>query len=301
MRSLNANYLKEITNLKLINQTLHLKADQLEMMVENYQNELNQTRIEMMLYRNKAEKFETKIIHYENELNSMAIDVKSYQNQSEAYQFEIALFKNESEMYKKEVELLKNETAEIKLEIASLKIETEAYKIEAESYKKQYLEFLRFELIAESTIMITVVNQNSYSKTSDLCLGLSTEVGIITSAKCCLADDVDLIDNETNNRIEILKNEIRINELESICFINPAENFDFAFDSPVKTDRCSIKTYNQYNSKLTIYNVENDDIQCQEGECQFDIILTGNETILDGSAVLCGNAIIGIIEKSKIF
>ena len=159
----------------------------------------------------------------------------------------------------------------------------------------------RLVLFAESTVLITVMNQINQSRLIDICLGLSTEIGIITSAKCCLADDLALIDIETNNQIESLKSEIWINEFESICFMNPVENFDFAFDSPNNTDQCSVKIYDHNFSKFKTYHVENDDIRCEKLKCEFHITLAGNETILDGSAILCGNSVYGIVQKSKIF
>ena len=243
LRSLNANYLKEIQILQLINQTFHIQENQLKI--------------------------------------------------------EIALYRNESDAFKLEVATLKNLTEINKIAAESYRNESEAYKNAAESWKKKYLESSRLELVAESTVLITVINQIRQSRSIDICLGQSTKIGIITSAKCCLADDLALMDNETGNRIQILTNEIWINELESICFINAVENFNFVFDRSNNTDQCSIQMYDHKSSKFKIHYLTYDEIYCEERKCNIDINIAQNEIILDGSAVVCENSVYGIIQRCK--
>ena len=85
LRSLNANYLKEIQILQLINQTFHIKENQLKMAVETYQYELNQTKIEMALLQNEF-KLEVASLKNLTEINKIAAE--SYRNESEAYKNE---------------------------------------------------------------------------------------------------------------------------------------------------------------------------------------------------------------------
>ena len=152
-------------------------------------------------------------------------------------------------------------------------------------------------------VVISFIRQVENAREIDSCIGMSTELGYVTSYQCCQADQMTLFDLDTYGEIPIGINSIWIEEY--VCFINTTEiqpmNFPTFENDEAKS--CSALAFDDSEGQFTEHQFEIEIEKCFNVPCPLKInpTLFQNGTILNGTSVVCNKANqIGIITKSKL-
>ena len=154
--------------------------------------------------------------------------------------------------------------------------------------------------ISKSDIMITSFRHTANGQEIDVCSAIQTNIGYFTSKSCCQADEIGLFDIETDVDIEVEKNSMWLEE--HICFISTSENKNFDFPAITSDNKklCSINAFDELSGKFKELQLELELQNCFGVPCVTDIDLSENETILNGSSVVCQkSSYFGVITKSK--
>ena len=201
-----------------------------------------------------------------------------------------------------------------KLQVAEEKIESYERHLELlnSDIEKCQLEYQNFSNSTDDSpaidsfesngnIVISLIHQVDGARETDVCLGTSTNLGFITTKSCCQADEIFVHDLENSEELTIEKNSFWIED--SICFINKTKSFEFDFPNSNGTEKqlCSILMYDKIQGQFNEHNLEINTSDCFENPCELDIDseLHYNETILNGTSIVCEHAShLGIVTKS---
>ena len=164
-------------------------------------------------------------------------------------------------------------------------------------------QFQKDSLQATGNVVISFIRHVENAREIDACIGMSTQLGYVTSNQCCEADQVMLFDLETYKEIPIEINSIWIEE--HVCFINNTEiqTMNFPFFDTNEVQSCSTLSFDESEGQFTDHHLDIDIGKCFDSPCSFkiDSNLFQNGTILNGTSVVCDEANqIGIITKSKL-
>ena len=153
-----------------------------------------------------------------------------------------------------------------------------------------------------TTIIISLLRQIDDVIEIDTCSGISTRFGYLTSDSCCRADELILYDLIRSKNIPI--DEYTILTDENICFINKTEIKEIRI--PVTDNeifqRCSLSIYDNEQEQFNKHNLELRILGCFDSSCEFkfDSKLYQNQTILNGTLILCEHSSnSAIVTKSK--
>ena len=151
-------------------------------------------------------------------------------------------------------------------------------------------------------VVISLIRNVENAREIDACIGMSTELGYVTSKQCCEADQLMLFDLEAYEEIPIGLNSIW-NE-EHVCFINTTEieEMNFATFNNKEPQSCSTLAFDESEGQFIEHQLEIKLKKCFDSPCSFKIDpkLFQNRTILNGTSVVCDEANqIGIVTKSK--
>ena len=152
-------------------------------------------------------------------------------------------------------------------------------------------------------LVVSIIRHVENAREIDACMGMSTELGYVTSKQCCEADQLMLFDLEAYEEIPIGLNSIW-NE-EHVCFINTTEieEMNFATFNNKEPQSCSTLAFDESEGQFIEHQLEIKLKKCFDSPCSFKIDpkLFQNRTILNGTSVVCDEANqIGIVTKSKI-
>ena len=153
-------------------------------------------------------------------------------------------------------------------------------------------------------VVISFIRQVENAREIDACIGMSTELGYVTSKQCCEADQVMLFDLETYEEIPIGKNSIWTEE--HVCFINNTQIQEMNFPNfdNEEVQSCSTLSFDESEGQFIEHQLEIEIEKCFDSPCslKIDPNLFQNGTILNGTSVVCDEANqIGIITKSKLY
>ena len=146
-------------------------------------------------------------------------------------------------------------------------------------------------------IFIITIRQVFGTREADICVGIMTTIGYITSKLCCDAEELLLFDKEKVD-IPMLNKSIWVDE--NICLINTTDHF--GIDNQIINDKgiqlCSIMMYDNNSEELIEHQLEINN--CLESICQMSIDSFSNQTLLNGTAIVCHlTGQYGIVTKSK--
>ena len=152
-------------------------------------------------------------------------------------------------------------------------------------------------------VVISFIRQVENAREIDACIGMSTDLGYVTSNQCCHADQVTLFDLETYEEIPIGSNSIWIEE--HACLINTTEiqTMNFPTFDIEDAQSCSTLSFDESEGQFTENQLDIEIGKCFDAPCflKIDSDLFRNGTILNGTSVVCDEANqIGIITKSKL-
>ena len=153
-------------------------------------------------------------------------------------------------------------------------------------------------------VVISLINHVENAREIDACMGMSNDLGYITSKQCCEADQAMLFDLETFKEIPIGINSIWIEE--HVCLINITEIQTISFPTfdNDEAQSCSTLSFDESDGQFTEHQLEIEIEKCFDSpsSLKIDPNLFQNVTILNGTSVVCDEANqIGIITKSKFY
>ena len=230
--------------------------------------------------------------------------------EKERFKNEIERFKNEIERFKNESEIARLETLTCKADIENIKYECESFigdidyqiLINDTSYFQHESERLTSYLEPNKTIIISLIRIIDDAREIDTCSGMATRFGYLTSYTCCQADE--LILHDLNNSEDILIDEDSLWVEDSICLINKTEviDFNFSMNDYEIYRQCSLSMYDNHQERFNDHKFDLKILGCFDSPCELaiDSNLYQNQTILNGTLIICENSIhSAIIIKSK--
>ena len=235
---------------------------------------------------------------------------------SNNFQTDFESCKQESERQTNETQILRNEIGKCQQGLKEANAEVERCQQEAteltadlekcqrEPVNKCSSENLlkKGSLQTTGNVVISLIRHVKNAREIDACMGMSTELGYVTSKQCCEADQLMLFDLEAYEEIPIGLNSIW-NE-EHVCFINTTEieEMNFATFNNKEPQSCSTLAFDESEGQFIEHQLEIKLKKCFDSPCSFKIDpkLFQNRTILNGTSVVCDEANqIGIVTKSK--
>ena len=205
------------------------------------------------------------------------------------------------------IEYLSNNTYQTDFE--SCKQEATELKADLEKYQREAANKCSSDqsgyglLQPTGNVVISLIRHVENAREIDACMGMSNNLGYVTSKQCCEADQVMLFDLKTYEEISIAINSIWIEE--HVCFINTTEieTMNIPTLNSEEPQACSTFAFDESEGQFTEYQLEIKIEKCFDSPCSFkiDSNLFQNGTILNGTSVVCNIASqIGIITKSKL-
>ena len=225
----------------------------------------------------------------------MALEnINSCEQQKKKIQNDFENCKQESERQTNETQILRNEATELKADLE---------KWQRKAANKCSLDQSEYgSLQPIGNLVVSIIRHVENAREIDACMGMSTELGYVTSKQCCEADQLMLFDLEAYEEIPIGLNSIW-NE-EHVCFINTTEieEMNFATFNNKEPQSCSTLAFDESEGQFIEHQLEIKLKKCFDSPCSFKIDpkLFQNRTILNGTSVVCDEANqIGIVTKSK--
>ena len=223
--------------------------------------------------------------------------------------------KQESERQTNETQILRNNIGKCQQELKEANARVERYQQEATELKADLVKWQREaankcsldqskygSLQPIGNVVISLIRHVENAREIDACMGMSSDLGYLTSKQCCQANQVMLFDLETSKEIPIGINSIWIEE--HVCFINTTEiqTMNFPIFDNEEPQACSILAFDESKGQFKEHQFDMDIGKCFDSPCSFKIdpnlLQTG--TILNGTSVVCDEANqIGIVTKSK--
>ena len=215
---------------------------------------------------------------------------------------------HETEKYQQKAEKYQKENKELQFVINGLKNYTKTFQNESESNnavkKCSFNQFEKGSLQATGNVVISLIRHVKNAREIDACMGMSNDLGYVTSKQCCEADQVMLFDLETYEEIQIGINSIWIEE--HACLINITEiqelNLPSFYNEEVQA--CSTLAFDQSEGQFTEHQLNIEIEKCFDAPCpvKIDPNLFQNRTILNGTSVLCDKSSHnGIITRSRLY
>ena len=190
---------------------------------------------------------------------------------------------NEVEKWKLDNEILTNKTQNLKQETEGLIYQNEIIAWQCMSIQSENI----FSLFGN--IIISVFFEVNNARETDFCLGISTNIGYITSQSCCQADELFLLDFDTGNQILMETDSYWMDE--NICIFNTTGVFDlnYGIQEENKKHFCSLLTYDLIQNEFDEQNFQFETEHCSHESCKFtfDAESLENKTILNGTLISC--------------
>ena len=132
------------------------------------------------------------------------------------------------------------------------------------------------------------------SREIDFCLGSFFGNGMITSRFCCETEEFFIQDLESSNQIDFDLHSVFI--ADQICFINITNDFNQELEAIDVISNCSILIFDHYLDDFVEKNIDVENITCSSRTCYMNFYCQKNQTILNGTSIICENSrIYGIV------
>ena len=275
---------------------------------------------------NETEKYQQKVEVLSNDIENLKNATENYQKENEKLKLVIDGFKNDAGFCQKESDNaddsssnvnLKNDVEKCQQELEesnngvklcqqkAVELESDLEKCQREAANECSSDQSGYgSLQPTGNVVISLIRQVENAREIDACIGMSTDLGYVTSNQCCHADQLTLFDLETFEEIPIGSNSIWIEE--HACLINTTEiqamNFP-TFDIE-DAQSCSTLSFDESEGQFTENQLDIEIGKCFDAPCflKVDSDLFRNGTILNGTSVVCDEANqIGIITKSEFY
>ena len=232
------------------------------------------------------------------------------------FQTDFESCKQESERQTNETQILRNDIGKCRQGLNEANVEVERCqqgatelktgleKCQREAFNKcSFSQFEKGSLQATGNVVISLIRQVENAREIDACMGISNDLGYVTSKQCCEADQVMLFDMKTYEEIAIGMNSIWIEEHVCLINITEIEEMNFPTFDNEEVQACSILAFEESEGQFTEHQLNIDIRKCFDHPCSLKIgpNLFQNGTILNGTSVVCDEATkIGIITKSEL-
>ena len=228
---------------------------------------------------------------------------------------------------KEQLRLAKEKIGQLNKEIEVSRLETLTYKTDMENVKREcdsFIEDFDYQTLfndtcycpqeyddftsqtnfleLNETIIISLIRIIDDSREIDTCSGMSTRFGYLTSKSCCEADELILHNLNNSKDIPIDENVLWIED--SICLINKTEinDFNFTINQNAIYRQCTLSMYDNNQERFNDHKLEFKILGCFDSPCELEIDsnLYQNQTILNGTLIICENSYhSAIVIKSK--
>ena len=242
--------------------------------------------------------FEEKFRKAIEEIKNFQSDIKNWKEKAENY-------KNDYENNKRAFESLIKEFENYKMinqnsMNESMTINNDSEKLSSQCSSSQPN---NESLQQAQNIIVSTIRHGENSRESDICLGTSTNQGYITSSSCCPADEMVLFDLENSKTIPLETKSFWIGE--EICFINTTDSFAFNVSISTQTKQnCTIQIFDSDTGKFDKQELEFEIKNCFESPCILNSYSIKNETILNGTSIVCERSTqsthLGVVTKSEL-
>ena len=199
---------------------------------------------------------------------------------------------------------MEQKTESLTYDAENLRNITQFWKNKSERQLKQCSsgQFQNNLFTSSGNVALSLVREVENSRETDVCLGMSTIFGYVTSNSCCQSSEIFLFDLESSKEIPIEIQSLWIEE--NICLINTTESFEFNFPitETEKKQECSMLSYDKNLGQFREQELEIQIEGCFESTCLLDLDpqFLSFQTILNGTSIICKESnYIGIVTKSR--
>ena len=153
-------------------------------------------------------------------------------------------------------------------------------------------------LTAESSILISRIENIGKERVINYCLGTQTKFGILTTTVCCQADEIIIFDIVNLKEIAIGVQSIWMND--DVCLINKPNDSVIIFSNLNQASNCSILIYDHEQEDFAKKDFQFDDSTCSQQSCDLESYVNQNESLLNGSTIICQDSFIFAMVQSGL-